>query len=73
MRRDGGIHIETPSAQIHQDDADRIVIGDIYIFQFEQWRGEQTFPGGQTEALAFFRYHCSMPGRGDHPVIIEKK
>ena len=72
-RGDGGIHIETPRGQIHQDDEDRIVIGDIYIFKFERWSGEQSFPSGQPEAVAFFRHHCSMPGRGNHPIVIEKK
>ena len=73
MRGDGGIHIETPRGEIHQDDKDRIVIGDIYIFQFERWSGEQTFPGGPTEAIAFFRHHCSMAGRGNHPVVMQNK
>lgn len=73
LRGDGGIHIETPRGQIHQDDEDRIVIGDIYIFKFERWSGEQSFPDGQPEAVAFFRHHCSMPGRGNYPIVIEKK
>lgn len=73
LRGDGGIHIETPRGQIHQDDENRIVIGDIYIFKFERWSGEQSFPGGQTEAVTFFRHHCSMPGRGNYPVVMEKK
>lgn len=73
LRGDGGIHIETPRGQIHQDDEDRRVIGDIYIFKFHRWSGEQSFPGGQPEAVAFFRHHCSMPGRGEHPVVMENK
>ena len=73
LRGDGGIHIETPRGQIHQDDEDRRVIGDIYMFKFQRWSGEQSFPGGQPEAVAFFRHHCSMPGRGNYPIVIEKK
>ena len=70
---DGGIHIVTPRGIIDQEAKDRILDGDIYILKFEQWSINQGFPGGQTEALAFFRHHCSMAGRGDHLVVIEKR
>ena len=72
-RGDGGVHIETPRGSFHQEAQDRILAGDIYILKFEQWSIKQNFPGGQTEALAFFRHHCSMAGRGNHPVVIEKR
>ncbi len=70
---DGGIHIRTPRVDIDQEAEDKILVGDIYILKFEQWSINQAFPGGQTEALAFFRHHCFMAGRGDHPVVIEKR
>ena len=70
---EGGIHIRNPRVYVDQEGQDRILVGDIYILKFEQWSINQGFPGGQTEALAFFRHHCSMAGRGDHLVVIEKR
>ncbi len=66
------VHVRAPGADIDQVASDRIVAGDIYIFKFERWSGEQSFPGGRNEALAFFRYHCSMPGRGEYPAVVEQ-
>ena len=70
---EGGVHIRNPNTYFDQEGKDRILQGDIYTLKFEQWSINQSFPGGQTEALAFFRHHCSMPGRGEHPVVIENK
>lgn len=69
---EGGVHIRSPNTYFDQEGRDRILQGDIYILKFEQWSINQGFPGGQTEALAFFRHHCSMAGRGEHPVVTEK-
>ena len=73
LHGEGGIHIRNPRVYVDQEGQDRILVGDIYILKFEQWSIKQNFPGGQTEALAFFRHHCSMAGRGDHLVVIEKR
>lgn len=73
LRGDGGVHIRAPRAHVDQEAQDKVVVGDIYIFKFERWSINQSFPGGEGEALASFRHHCSMPGRGNHPVVMEKK
>ena len=44
--------------------------GYIYSLKFENWSTD--IPGGRTEALKLFRTHCSMQGRGNHPVVIER-
>ena len=72
-RGDGGVHIETPRGFFHQEAQDKILQGDIYILQFERFTINESFSGGQTEALTFFQHHCSMAGRGNHPVVIEKR
>lgn len=70
---EGGVHIRSPNTYFDQEGKARILQGDIYILNFQGWSINQSFPGGQTEALAFFRHHCSMAGRGEHPVVIEKR
>lgn len=68
---EGGVHIRNPRVFVDQEGQAKILTGDIYILKFQGWSINQSFPGGQTEALAFFRHHCSMAGRGEHPVVIE--
>src|SRR3990167_5186360 len=70
---EGGVHIRNPNTYFDQEGSSRILQGDIYILKFQGWSINQSFPGGQTEALRFFEYHCSRPGRGNHPVVMEKK
>jgi len=70
---EGGVHIRNPNTYFDQEGKTRILQGDIYILKFQGWSINQSFPGGQTEALRFFEYHCSRPGRGNHPVVMEKK
>lgn len=70
---EGGVHITSPNLYFDQEGQARILQGDIYILRFQGWSINQSFPGGQTEALRFFEYHCSMAGRGNHPVVMEKK
>ncbi len=59
---EGGVHIRDPYFYFDQEGQDQILWGEIYILQFQDWNIRKKFPGGLSEAVAFFRYHCSLRG-----------